>query len=246
MNNNNNNIKFFLILKTGALFFIPRPYKRLIIGVTFIGSSLELDSFEESDKRVTKSNKMMIPIWSDEFDDREASDVQFNTNDGVIFARKSILAKRSKYFQNLFKENGSETIKVNKKGSHYIIDVPDFSQKIILTVLIFLYTDELILYGVHSFNDVMQLLVVAEKFLITNLKQLVKFEIVKRLTPRNSIECLFNDAWKSEDLKNEIIEYICRNIDTVRETEGFKNIGSITSGHPAGVRIMQELLLKII
>ncbi|CAG8575579.1 275_t:CDS:2 [Funneliformis mosseae] len=225
-----------------ALFFLPCPYKKLIIGVTFIGSSLELNSFEDSNKRVTNQNKI-ISMWSDEFYDREASDVQFNVNNGVIFARKSILTSRSKYFQNLFKEGGPELIKVNKKGSHYILDVPDFSSKILLTMLNFLYTDELIL---HDERDIMKLFIIAEKFFITNLKELVKFEIVKRLTPKSSIGFLFFNAWKSEDLKNEVIEYICRNFDVVRETEEFKNIGSITSGHPAGVRIMQELLLRII
>ncbi|CAI2175371.1 5182_t:CDS:2 [Funneliformis geosporum] len=225
-----------------ALFFIPRPYKKLIIGVNFIGSSLELNSFEESDKRVTNPNKI-ISMWSDEFDDREASDVQFNVHNDVIFARRSILTKRSKYFRNLFKEDGSEMIKINKNDSHYILDVPDFSPKIFLKMLNFLYTDELIL---HDERDIMQLFAISEKFFITNLKELVKFEIVKRLTPKSSIGFLFNNAWKSEDLKNEVIEYICRNFDAVRDTEEFKNIGSITSGHPAGVRIMQELLLRII
>ncbi|POG71325.1 BTB/POZ protein [Rhizophagus irregularis DAOM 181602=DAOM 197198] len=193
-----------------------------------------------------KQNKFS-KLWEEEFNNRESNDVQFNVKDGVIYARKSILLRRSEYFRRLFQGSWSETnksLQKNKNNSHYVINIPDISYATFREMLRYLYTDEI---SYNNFNCTpLEIFKIADKYLISNLREFARIEINKTLTLNNVMYVLFSEAWKWPDLKDDVIEFIILNFDKVRETAEYKDLVSEYKSHPAGIEIMYEIVGKLI
>ncbi|GBB94047.1 hypothetical protein RclHR1_02280020 [Rhizophagus clarus] len=218
----------------------------ITIGVTFMNSKLERNQIDSPMTTTPKQNKF-LKLWEEEFNNRDSNDVQFNLKDGVIYARKSILLRRSEYFRRLFQGSWSETNKTlqkNKNNSHYVINIPDISYVTFREMLRYLYTDEI---SFNNFNCTpLEIFKIADKYLISNLREFARIEINKTLTLNNAMYVLFNEAWKWPDLKDDVINFIILNFDQVRETVEYKELVSEYKSHPAGIEIMYEIVGKLI
>ena|SRR5581483_6333441 len=196
----------------------------------------------------TPKPKKFLKIWEEELNIRESNDTQFNLKDGVIYARKSILSKRSEYFRRLFQGGWSESnksfLQKNKSNSHYVINIPDISYSTFKEMLRYLYTDEI------SFNNInctpLEIFKIADKYLITSLREIARVEIYKNLTLNNAMYILFSEAWKWSDLKEDVVGFIVLNFEKVRETVEYKGLASEYKSHPAGIEIMYEIVGKLI
>lgn len=111
-------------------------------------------------------------------------------------------------------------------------------------MLRYLYTDEI---SFNNFNCTpLEIFKIADKYLISNLREFARIEINKMLTLNNVMYVLFSEAWKWPDLKDDVIEFIILNFDKVRETAEYKDLVSEYKSHPAGIEIMYEIVGKLI
>jgi len=111
-------------------------------------------------------------------------------------------------------------------------------------MLRYLYTDEI------NFNNLncspLEIFKIADKYLISNLREIARIEVYKMLTLNNAMYILFSEAWKWPDLKEDVIDFIVLNFENVRETTEYKNLASEYKSHPAGIEIMYEIVGKLI
>jgi hypothetical protein len=218
------------------------------IGVTFLNSDIELKGYN-SILTAKLESKDIAEAWGRQLDVPENSDVLFNVKDGVVYANKSILSDRSEYFSGFFKGRWAE---ISKHGvgsgltdntiEYIIIDVPDISKVVFLEMLRYIYTDEV------RFNLVppIEIFRVADKYLLTKLRQKARVEVFKRLTNKNAMSVLFNEAWKWNDLKEDIINFIVDNFQEMKDTPEYKKLSAEYKGHPAGIEIFQEILDRLL
>ncbi|CAB4392526.1 POZ domain-containing protein [Rhizophagus irregularis] len=232
----------------GKSFEKMKNYAPVTIGVTFVNSDLELKGYN-SVLTTRPETKDITEAWSRQLDVPENSDVLFNVKDGVVYASKSILSERSEYFSGFFKGRWAEISKHNVElGStdttieHIIIDVPDISKVVFLEMLRYIYTDEVRFNLVPS----VEIFRVADKYLLTKLRQKARVEIFKRLTNKNAMSVLFNEAWKWNDLKDDIINFIVDNFQEMKDTPEYKKLAAEYKGHPAGIEIFQEILDRLL
>ncbi|CAI2168219.1 8253_t:CDS:2 [Funneliformis geosporum] len=200
----------------------------VIIGVTFENSVLESKGYNSTINTKPES-KDIIETWGRELDVPEKADVLFNVKDGVVYASKSILSSRSEYFSGFLKV-------------YIVIDVTDTSKAVFYEMLRYIYTDEV------RFNLVspIELFKVADKYLLSNLRQKARVEIFKKLSTKNAMHILFNEAWQWNDLKYDIMDFIVENFQKIQETPEYKKLSVENKGHPAGIEIFQEIVDKLL
>jgi hypothetical protein len=82
---------------------------------------------------------------------------------------------------------------------------------------------------------------IADKYLISDLRQRAKVHIFKDLSEDNASELLFGAAWKYPDLKEAVMKYVVENFKTIRRTESFKNAVLYPSAQPHCGAILMEV-----
>ncbi|CAG8544577.1 10066_t:CDS:2 [Acaulospora morrowiae] len=111
---------------------------------------------------------------------------------------------------------------VSKK---YKVTVSDFHPETFKSMLRFLYTDSIDFHSSSLYRRPIDIFMIADKYLITDLRDRAKTRIFKDLTPKNAIEMLFGiDIWLWDDLKELIISYVVKKFDEVKENKNFKDI----------------------
>ena len=98
------------------------------------------------------------------------------------------------------------------------IDMP-LSTSILIIILDYLYEDDSPkLKQCHDIDFLCNVLVVADQFLITRLRELCERIIVSLLTLRNSAELLeFAARYNAMGLKTTIMQFVCQNLVAVLE-----------------------------
>ncbi len=59
------------------------------------------------------------------------------------------------------------------------------------------------------------------------------------------MDILFNEAWKWNDLKDDIMNFVIENFQTIKENSEYKKLAAEYKGHPAGIEIYQEIVDKL-
>ncbi|CAG8568009.1 11124_t:CDS:2 [Gigaspora margarita] len=238
--------------------------------------------------------KDIIDAWYEELNQPDISDVQFNLSETTIFARSSILTKRSEYFRkiiegswiegsqrgpqrssqqnnydnqrsvknNTTKEPGNESppselsndeVRLNgekdtspQEGKKYQINVPDIHQETFMELLRFLYTNYVEFDSNSLHRRPIDIFIVADKYLVIELRQIAKSKIFNELTVDNAAEFLFGVVWQWSDLKSDVMKYVASEFQKVRKTDGFKRIFRNSTDYPAGMEIMSELLKLLV
>ncbi|RIA93411.1 BTB/POZ protein [Glomus cerebriforme] len=225
------------------------------MGVIFENSIIELKGYNPS-LTINPESKDIIETWARQLNVPENSDVLFNVKDGIVYANKSILSQRSEYFYGFFNsgwaeisnkqrkqvKHGANSDSTNTFDKFIIIDVPDISKVLFLEMLRYLYTDE-VRFNLVSAIEIFR---IADKYLLTKLCQKARVEIFRKLNCKNAMSILFNEAWKWNELKDDIINFIVNNFQKVKDTSEYKKLSAEHKGHPAGIEIFQEILDKIL
>ncbi|RIA80343.1 hypothetical protein C1645_792725 [Glomus cerebriforme] len=137
-------------------------------------------------------------------------------------------------------ENNS--IKVPKK---YIVDVSDFHPDTFKSMLKFLYTNQVEFYPSSLHKRPIDLFVIADKYLITDLRDRSKSKILKDLKPDGAIEMLFDIEWLWPDLKEMIMKYVVKKWEIVRETDKFKEILEKSQNYPNSKELVEEIMERV-
>jgi hypothetical protein len=112
-----------------------------------------------------------------------------------VFAHRMVLVTKSEYFSIMFKENYG--LKESQHGIH-TIELHGIPHTIFLKVLTKLYCNEVL---IESLDESLELLVIADRFLLQDLKDQCYSYIVSQISFEN-IETLF----KLEDVYHTIID----------------------------------------
>ncbi|CAG8840436.1 14854_t:CDS:2, partial [Racocetra persica] len=188
--------------------------------------------------------KDIIDAWYEELNQPDISDVQFNLSETTIFARSSILTKRSEYFRKIIEgswiegsqrgsqqnnynnrhpnknhtdkepedesESSNDEVRLNddgdvpsQEGKKYQINIPDVHQETFMELLRFLYTNHVEFDSNSLHKRPIDIFIVADKYLVTELRQIAKSKIFNELTVENAAEFLFGVVWQWSDLKSD-------------------------------------------
>ncbi|XP_030241881.1 protein roadkill-like [Drosophila navojoa] len=146
------------------------------------------------------------------FDNEQYSDVRVSSNGHEIYAHKNILSARSQFFEAMFQTD---------QHSQNRVMLDDVDPQVLNDLLRFIYTDQ----APNLDNLAKQLLQAAEKFKLPKLKALCEKSLFKQLCIDNAAETLIlADQLNALQLKARAIEYINRNMDKVKGTEGWHNL----------------------
>ena len=170
------------------------------------------------------------------FDNQQLSDVTISIGKdnrifGIFHAHKHVLAKKSEVFAAMFRHDMLE----NKKNVVIVEDVPYNAMK---EMLRYIYTDEIADIADSKYLDLIK---VADKYQILDLKTLCANEILTFLTVESSVKLLIvADNSNAATLKTKILDFIAENGETLIQCPEFK---SMTQLHP---QLWCELFSKIV
>jgi len=147
------------------------------------------------------------------------ADVKFVVQGQPIYGNRQFLAMRSEGFANMFE--------AQKNTTEFIINEKDTTYDAFLTVLEFLYTDEI---GHFPPNSIAQIFTVSKMYGVDALKQHCVSQIQNCVTPDNAAEMLVTmQEAGSQEMTAYCLDYIVRNREKVIVTKGFEEL----SRHPA-------------
>ncbi|XP_023318446.1 protein roadkill-like [Trichogramma pretiosum] len=178
----------------------------LITEDTSIYSNFSIDKHEITDKLQLDSL-----FLSEEF-----SDIKLEIdNEEDIPAHKYILAVASPVFRAMFTHDMLE----NKNNSVQIIDTP---RNILVEMLRYIYTGEI---ETTEPDTILQLLPVADKYQINNLKIKCGKILCANLSKKNAIDFLVASyKYNVKYLKEEVTNYVIADISSFINTEEMKNM----------------------
>ncbi|CAG8730196.1 16419_t:CDS:2, partial [Cetraspora pellucida] len=185
----------------------------------------------------------LISAWANELNSSSQNDVKFTIQGRSIVAKSCILSKRSEYFRRMFSGTWSECFRTKnlinnsindltsnlddkcsiskKKESwyRYKIEIIDFKYETFFKMLQFLYSDSFVY---NSLEDLWDIYSVADKYLITDLLNRAKSELLLIMSYDNVADMYFGNAFKYPDLKKVMMDFIIENFGEVKKTDGWK------------------------
>ncbi|CAG8481532.1 10657_t:CDS:2 [Acaulospora morrowiae] len=214
----------------------------------------------------------LATVWAEELLNPATANVRFKVRDRYIYASSSILSKRSQYFQVMLEGNWTECRYSRRNTSfnstqslyssqsselssmddrelldldgtrkfEYEIEITDFAYTTVLQMLKFIYTGQL---TIGCWDNIWDIYSIADKYLITDLKDVIKRGILEEIKVENAAEILYGKAWRWPDLKESIMEYTIRNFPSIRKTEGYNRIVKNQSEYPMFLELNSDILL---
>ncbi|XP_050296908.1 inhibitor of Bruton tyrosine kinase [Anthonomus grandis grandis] len=157
---------------------------------------------EEKPKVPLKFDRNMCP---------ELYDIEIECKDErVVKAHKCILAARLDYFASLFSSRW-------KGGETSRISMP-FSKGVVEGLLEFLYTDTLDKLNEKDTDQLFKIIILADQFFVTRLKDQCENILSNLLTIKNAIQLLtFADAYHADSLKETCFDFIQKNMTSFLE-----------------------------
>eukprot|EP01114_Cavostelium_apophysatum_P007639 TRINITY_DN19784_c0_g1_i1.p1 TRINITY_DN19784_c0_g1~~TRINITY_DN19784_c0_g1_i1.p1 ORF type:complete len:300 (+),score=70.82 TRINITY_DN19784_c0_g1_i1:245-1144(+) len=147
-------------------------------------------------------------------DDKNFADVTFKIGESLITAHRNILVARSEYFRAMFTGGMREN---NEK----VISIPDVDERTFREVLEFLYTGKIEI----GHSNMVPIITAAEKFQITDLKEVCYSTFDKVASEQNILQILLvADSYNEQTLKDLCKKYILQHYDTVVRTAEFKSL----------------------
>ncbi|CAB4441908.1 unnamed protein product [Rhizophagus irregularis] len=229
----------------------------IIIGVQFskneVSPVIQVDPFPEGN-----IPDDLVEAWSAQLDKTESADVRFDVQDKTIYASSTILSKRSEYFQKFFQGGWAESQVENSLSNQpileseslpnisYHIKITDFDATTFYEMLRFLYTNQLRFNHLakHKISP-LQVFCIADKYLLTELRQKAKCEVLRDLNINNVAEGLFTIAYKWPELKDPFLKFFIENVSSVRQTSGFDAILTNPTDYPGFKELFKEILTAI-
>lgn len=146
-------------------------------------------------------------------ENRELSDVVFVLGSEDIHGHKQVIAARNEVFAKMFNSD-----MVEKKDGR--VEIIDIEPKIFKFLLKFIYSEKI---DTDDVDDLLKLIVAADKYSVKNLVSLLERILAEKLTEDNVVEVLMTaELLKVERLKEECMTRMRFHKYTVDKTAGFK------------------------
>jgi len=144
------------------------------------------------------------------------SDIQLNCQEKVFPCHQFILAARSPVFKAMLQADMKE--KQTKE-----IFIEDFNSKTVAEMLYFMYTGDI---SLDDMGDVASdLLRVAAKYQLDDLKEMCEEKLVSNLSVENSIESLvLGDSHNASKLKRMALDLIAKNMKKIVKTDVYNDL----------------------
>ncbi|CAI2163188.1 1814_t:CDS:2 [Funneliformis geosporum] len=231
--------------------------KDVIVGVKIYTDRAE-DNPVDSFFQLRSVPLNLINAWTKDLNNSDRADVKFIINGSYLYASSSVLTSRSEYFKTMFNGKWREcrskvhqrSLSKNQKNNNsnqykYEVEIVDFNQETIRAMLHFLYTNEIPSYNDVCDGRIWSLFIVSEKYLLDDLRTIVRNYIFDRLDEENAAKILFTYAWKWPDLKDPILKFVVDKFNTIRKTDGYKDIVASPIGYPNFFNLNTEILLNL-
>lgn len=153
-------------------------------------------------------------------DDSLFSDVTFILDNKSQFkAHKAILASRCEVFKNMLMSSMKEGL-INE------IEIKDTSPDVFKNLINYIYTDEVQL---HDITMAVNLLIEANKYNLSRLKNICEMTIVKVLDIDNVIDLLhLSDIHEASELRSICLDYAVQHFDVVTKRKDFEKLSKLT------------------
>jgi len=89
------------------------------------------------------------------------------------------------------------------------------------------------------------MLTIADKYLITELRQRSKEALIQQIDDENAYDVLFSYGWQWSDVKEELMAYVISHFDVVRMTTGFKKISMSPGDYPLYTELFIEIMQSL-
>lgn len=163
-------------------------------------------------------------------EDKNFADVTFKIGDSLISAHRNILVARCDYFRAMF-------LGGMRENSEKIINIPDIDDTTFRDILEFLYTGKIIV----SENNIVPLITAAEKFQITDLKEVCYSTFDKVANEDNIVQILLvADMWNEQALKILCKKYMLEHYEIVVKTPEFKKLITVDNSD-----LIMELMTEL-
>ena len=227
-----------------------------------IGVIIDNIGYEES--KIDKSYspkpipKDLIEAWKGQLFDFQPVDVEFSVRDEKFYACSSILSKRSEYFERILSGQWSETKAVQRdnndfdfnndnKLTHQIkhrIEISEYDPITFSIMLEYLYTDQVRWTDKDNNSITVELFRLADKYLLSDLRERAKFRILAELNPHNASGIIFNLTSKYEDLRKPVLKFMAKNFEEINNSQEFKDILANLVIYPNYNLILSEILTE--
>ncbi|CAG8541787.1 5128_t:CDS:2 [Paraglomus brasilianum] len=212
-------------------------------------SSMEESDFSYEDLSLfDKSKEQNMEVKEEEMDDVEtvtqdgvgSMGNQFGTNNRTAsFASTSGIQNDACSIKSRLSYLSSIP---SKPSQYHVIDLPEVSYPTLNALLLYLYID-LIHFDADPKSSISALAIytLADQYCITDLSELAKASILENLSPENVAEMLFGSGYLYPELKGPLLEYIIRNFNDVKKSEGFRHV----LDHPEEYENYAEVIKEI-
>ncbi|CAG8562583.1 5806_t:CDS:2, partial [Scutellospora calospora] len=113
----------------------------------------------------------------------------------------------------------------DKTAKKYIITIPDFHPDTFKYFLRYLYTNDIKFYSSPNHHRTpWDFFKIADKYLVTELRDLAKVRILRELTPNSAVEMFFGIDLVWEDMKELLLKYLVRKWESVKVCENWIKI----------------------
>lgn len=143
------------------------------------------------------------------------SDVRLTTNGKKFNVHKGILAARSSFFENLFEQHPATENRLQ------IFEISNFDDAVMEEVLRYIYCGKI--QNISSLGG--KILDAAAKFKLKGLKDLCEEKFANSLNFKNATTLLLTaENYKAIKLKTAAVEFIASNMNTIMDTEEYKEL----------------------
>lgn len=212
-------VAFVTVIVNGVVCFDCKFDSESPSSVERIVPSVSLKSYDESYVQVKvlfyhqdKSIVQVLRNYNKFLENECFSDVRFVFGDIEILAHKQILSENNSAFAEIFKS----CVKSDR------VEINDVDSDIFKKLLQFVYHGKVY---TSDLDDLLELVVAADKYCVTNLVNICEDLIAKNLTTENVVDVfVVASSVNAESLKIKCMTYIFKNNRLVVETDGYKNL----------------------
>ncbi|GKY91358.1 hypothetical protein MPSEU_000108000 [Mayamaea pseudoterrestris] len=150
-------------------------------------------------------------------------DVHASSNVIRVHAHRSILTARAEYFKALFRTNAEGNRFIEADECVIRVD-PGFTEMHVRQALEFIYTNRIQNVAKVQTDDLLQLLHLADKWVLRDLKRLVEHELIRTHITLENVARLYGatDDFNAARLSKACLEYIMHNLRALAGNAGFE------------------------
>jgi len=196
---------------------LPNGNLTLVFEITVHGKEKTVLGSKASDNNNTlhQRHEKLSNDFGQLLTDKEFSDIEIHCDEKVFPCHQVVLAARSPVFKAMIQAEMKE--KQTKK-----IVIEDADPRTVAEMLAFIYSGDITLKTEGKTKDLLR---VADKYQLNDLKEMCEEKICSNLSIENSIESLvLGDSHNASKLKKMALDFIAKNMKKIVDTDVYKDL----------------------